>query len=262
MSNLIDQITIGSIEISVLDADPAQTGFQAELGSIAIVPSINKLFHKIGIQNTDWDLIVTKSQLPELAQDAVAQAFASSPDIQLVYNDGADSISAQLTSTGVTAGSFGASNKAVALNIDSKGRIASAAESLISMPAAQISDFNSAVESVVGFSKASIQTSDATETVLWQKVVPANKAFLVKAFVIGMDSSNQAAVFERSAAVRNSNGTVSKVGQTQSAFTEKTSGTEASNVHVDVVGSLVQVKVIGLPSAQMNWSATVQVVSL
>lgn len=262
MANLIDQITIGAVELAVLDSDPSTTGYAADTGSIAIVPSISKFFSKIGPLNTDWDQVTTKSQMNELAQDAVAAALSNTSDVQFVYNDGAGQLSAQLAPTGVTAASYGAVNKTVALAIDSKGRVTGATESAISMPAAQISDFNSAVESVVGLHKASIQTTDATETVLLSKAVPANKAFLIKAYIVCMDSSNQAAVYERSAAVRNNNGAVSKVGSTQSTFTEENSGMELANVTIDVTGSIFQVRVTGIAATTMNWSATVQVVSL
>lgn len=262
MANLIDQITIGDVVIAVLDSDPSTTSFASDMGSIAIVPSIGKLFHKIGPLSTDWDMIATKSQMNELAQDSVAAALQNSPDLQFTYNDGAGQITANLTSTGVTAGAYGTNNKALALQVDAKGRISTLSENLILMPAAQISDFGSAVESVVGFQKANIETLDAVETVLLSKVVPANKSMLVKAYIVAMDSSNQGAVYERSAAVRNNNGAVSKVGQTQSNFTEETAGTEGLQVAIEVTGSLVQVRVTGLASTTIKWHTTVQFVVL
>ncbi|NBO26839.1 MAG: hypothetical protein EBU96_08650, partial [Actinobacteria bacterium] len=52
--------------------------------------------------------------------------------------------------TGVTNGSYGSASKTVTVAVDNKGRLTSAAEQSIAIPAAQITDFTEAVQDVVG----------------------------------------------------------------------------------------------------------------
>jgi len=62
----------------------------------------------------------------ERAQDAVGGILLDSPSIDFTYNDGVPFISAALTITGVTAGSYGDSTHIPTFTVDSQGRLTAA----------------------------------------------------------------------------------------------------------------------------------------
>jgi ABC-type transporter Mla subunit MlaD len=263
MALLLDQITIGSTRISVLDSNPnLVSGYESDVGSIALVPSTAKLFFKTASLDTDWTEVATVAGIAEYAQDAVAAALTNSADIQFAYNDLSDQISATLSASGVVAGTYGNASQSVTVTVDSKGRITSMSAQPISIVASQVSDFSSAVDNVVGIYRATVQTTTNSTTTLLSYTIPSNKAVYVKAYIIGFDTANRAAVYERSAAGRNNAGAVSQVGVTQSDFTEEITGITTANATIDVSGSAIRVRITGVSGSTINWSATVQIVSI
>ena len=59
----------------------------------------------------------------EAAQDAVGTILTDSADIDFTYNDGVPSITADLTTTGVVADTYGDATNIPQITVDSKGRI-------------------------------------------------------------------------------------------------------------------------------------------
>lgn len=86
----------------------------------------------------------------ELAQDAINALLIDSTEIAKTYDDTGNQLSFALKVTGVTNGSYGSASKTVTVAVDNKGRLTSAAEQSIAIPAAQITDFTEAVQDVVG----------------------------------------------------------------------------------------------------------------
>lgn len=86
----------------------------------------------------------------ELAQDAINALLIDSTEIAKTYDDTGNQLSFALKVTGVTNGSYGSASKTVTIAVDNKGRLTSAAEQSIAIPAAQITDFTEAVQDVVG----------------------------------------------------------------------------------------------------------------
>ena len=84
----------------------------------------------------------------EQAQDAVANILLDSSNIDFTYSDGTPSITADLTNSGVTAGSYGSSlgSSYPEITVDAKGRITTAANRLIQINSSQVSNFEEAVD--------------------------------------------------------------------------------------------------------------------
>lgn len=84
----------------------------------------------------------------EAAQDAVGLILLDTADIDFTYDDATPNISALLTTTGVTASTYG-SNTGDAYSrftVDSKGRITSASQVTISLLSTAVTDFSEAVD--------------------------------------------------------------------------------------------------------------------
>ena len=160
MAVLIDQITVGDINILVLDSDPSTgPGYAAAIGSLAIVEGQSGLYQKSGVNNTDWIIASVNS---EDVQDIVGSLFIDSADIDFQYNDPANTMTAVLTTTGVTPGTYGNSSTVPSISIDSKGRITVASNSTISITSSQVSDFTEAAQDAVGNALVDSTTIDFT----------------------------------------------------------------------------------------------------
>ena len=86
----------------------------------------------------------------ERAQDAIGSIWQDTANIDVTYNDASNIISADLTLTGVAAGTYGSVTNIPQITTDNKGRITVATSIPISIPASQISDFNEAVQDAIG----------------------------------------------------------------------------------------------------------------
>jgi hypothetical protein len=89
------------------------------------------------------------SDFNEAAQDAVGGILTDTAEIDFTYNDGANTITADLKTTGVSAASYGSASQVATFTVDSKGRLSAAASTSISITASQVSDFTSAAQTVV-----------------------------------------------------------------------------------------------------------------
>jgi hypothetical protein len=122
MANLLNQITIGDIRISLLDSDPATGGgFVDEVGSLAVVTGSPGLYQKFNTGDVDWQPV---SATTEEIQDAVGSLLQDSTQIAFTYDDVGNSITASIvpqsisnseisTSAGITYGKLDLSSSIV-----------------------------------------------------------------------------------------------------------------------------------------------------
>ena len=134
--------TANKIEVSVLN-DGIDEDLQINIGNDVFDKSINTTDN---ITEGTTNLFFTN----ERAQDAVGNSLTDSSNIDLVYNDAANTISADLINTGVTAGSYGSATQVSTITVDSKGRLSSASNTTISIPSTQVNDFVEAAQDAVG----------------------------------------------------------------------------------------------------------------
>lgn len=157
---MIDQITVGDIVILVLDTDPsASPGYNAPIGSLAIVEGQAGLYQKSGSTNTDWIIASVNS---EDVEDIVGNLFIDSADIDFQYNDLANTMTGVLTTTGVTPGSYGNASTVPTFTVDNKGRLTNAGTATISITSSAITDFDEAAQDAVGNALVDSSTIDFT----------------------------------------------------------------------------------------------------
>lgn len=86
----------------------------------------------------------------ERAQDAVGNILIDSADLDFSYNDATPSATAVLTTTGVTATSYGAGALIPQFTVDAKGRITAASNVAVSIGSSAVVDFTEAAQDAVG----------------------------------------------------------------------------------------------------------------
>lgn len=105
MSSRVDSITLGELEIVILDVAPdSGAGYTAATGCLAIANSTGALYRKYNTSDTNWALI-SDSQTPidpEQVQDALAAALTNSTTINFTYNDPGNTISADVNALSLT----------------------------------------------------------------------------------------------------------------------------------------------------------------
>jgi trimeric autotransporter adhesin len=94
------------------------------------------------------------SDFTEAAQDAIAASFINSPDIVYAYTDASNQMNVDLTTTGLTAGTYGGVNAIPVITADNKGRTSA------------ITTVNTTSALLTGLSLASDADIVATDTIL------------------------------------------------------------------------------------------------
>jgi len=166
MATITGLLTVNGKQVIEVDANPASfSGTEASIGSIALFDdgSVGSLYIKTGAADTAWTQISTFTA--EDAQDAVGAILTNTANINLVYNDAGNEITADLTNTGVVANSYGSASQVATFTVDQKGRLSAAATTAISITATQVSDFNAAADARITAQKGQpngLATLDAT----------------------------------------------------------------------------------------------------
>lgn len=137
---------------SVVETAIAITASQVSNFSEAVDDRVNGLL----VAGTDITLtyndaantltIDATSASTEDIQDAIGSILVDTADIDFTYSDPTPSISAVLTTTGVSAATYGSASATPIIAVDTKGRITSASSTAISIPATQVTDFSEAVD--------------------------------------------------------------------------------------------------------------------
>jgi len=129
----------------------ADTADAHDASAISVVPTGNIASTDVqsALVELQGDINSISSNFAEDAQDAVGTILSDSADIQFSYNDVVPDISAVLTNTTVTSGSYGTASNVSTIAVDSKGRITSATDTPIAIPSTQITDFTEAAQDAV-----------------------------------------------------------------------------------------------------------------
>lgn len=154
MATITGLITVNDKQILEVDANPAAaSGTIAALGSIALFSDgvTASLYIKNGVNDVDWLPLSTVTV--EDIQDAIASALTASANITFTYNDTLNQISADLTNTGVSAGSYGIASSVPTLTVDGKGRVTAASNTAIAITASQVTDFSTAADARIAAQK-------------------------------------------------------------------------------------------------------------
>lgn len=103
----------------------------------------------------------------ERAQDAVGNALVDSASVDFTYNDAANTITAALTSTGVTANTYGSSTNVPVFAVDSQGRITSVTNTSMAPTTSMIPNFGAGVLAVLltGFTTGANAVISATDSI-------------------------------------------------------------------------------------------------
>ena len=155
-------ITPGSIGAQPLDSDLtaiaglSTNGLVAKTG--AGTAEARTLQAGAGISITNGDGVSGNPQIEstitqytdEQAQDAVGGILTDSAEIDLVYNDGANTIEANLLPTSVSAGTYGSATQVPQVTFDAKGRATGASSVGIAIPSTQVTDFVEAAQDAAG----------------------------------------------------------------------------------------------------------------
>ena len=86
----------------------------------------------------------------ERVQDAVGNALVDSANIDFTYNDPANTITADLTNTGVASGTYGSASNIPVYQVSAKGRLTSVSTVPIQITPSGILNFNEAVQDATG----------------------------------------------------------------------------------------------------------------
>lgn len=142
-SGLKSDVGLGNVD-NTSDANKPVSVDQAAADSAVQTFSTNRSNH------TGTQPASTISDFTESAQDAVGGALTDTANIDLTYDDVANTISADLADTLVAPDTYGAADRVGTFEVDQKGRLISAVDVVISIPSTQVSNFTSAAQSVVG----------------------------------------------------------------------------------------------------------------
>lgn len=118
-----------------------------ESGYVTIYPKSDKRMYGKDANGIEFSLgtISDTDALPEgaanlyftneRAQDAALGVLADSADIDFTYNDAGNSVSAVLTTSGVSAGTYGSDTQSSVVTVDTKGRVTNISQTPISFSA-------------------------------------------------------------------------------------------------------------------------------
>jgi len=138
-----------NITLSHATSGVAATSFGAA-SSIPVI-TVNNTGHITAVTNTSVSITSSGvSDFTEAAQDAVGAMVVGTGNVPLAYVDGAPALSASLSNTGVTAGTYGSTTVVGRFTVDAAGRLTAASNQTISLTSGAVSDFTEAAQDAVG----------------------------------------------------------------------------------------------------------------
>lgn len=237
------------------------------------------------------------SDFTEAAQDAVGAALTDSSTIDFIYNDTSNTITADVIESGINHGNIsglsnddhaqyallagrgsgqtlnGGANASGILTLSStsnatKGEIRFGSNATFNEAQTRLGIGTITPESIIHIEDSnvrfnyilnSITTTGAVTTTIVSLATTNNSVEYVKVFITGIRTNgvNESVSYERSFRIRNNNGTVS-INTFQSDYTSEDAALLAANVNAIVVGSNVDIRVVGVAGADILWRAVVQ----
>jgi hypothetical protein len=231
----------------------------------------------------------------EAAQDAVAGALVDSATIDFTYNDGSNTITADVIQSGLDHGSISGlsdddhsqyallagrsggqvlkGDTAASGNLTINSTANATKGKILFGSAAAIDEANSrlgvgtvspvsvidVIENNVNFGLrgTSTSTSGSVNAVV-SSITPANNSVeLIKVFVTGIDDTFSSVAYERTVKVKNVGGTVS-LATIQSDYTIEDAGLGSANCTFIVNANAVDVRVTGVNAKTITWKCVLQ----
>jgi hypothetical protein len=144
----------------------------------------------------------------ERAQDAVGTILVDSSNIDLTYNDGTPSISADLTNTTAVAGIYGDASNVGQFEVDAKGRIIDAVDVPIVVSSGSITGFDEAAQDAVG----GILVDTSTINLTYTDATPEITADIVNDSITDIHINSAAAIARSKLESTNANEVVINAG--------------------------------------------------
>jgi hypothetical protein len=232
----------------------------------------------------------------EAAQDAVGAALTDTATVDLVYNDGSNTISANVIQSGIDHGSISglgdddhtqyallagrsggqtlnggtASGENLSLSSTSnatKGKINLGANSAFDESTNRLGIGTNAPESVLHLRENNVNyniiansttTAGNVTAVVSTLSIANNSVELIKVSITGLrtNGANESVAYERTLRAKNNAGTVS-VLTVQTDYTSEDAGLGAANVSFLVTGTDIDVRVTGVSAANITWKCVI-----
>lgn len=258
MSLILDQITVGSVIVAIVDQDPRLgDGLDLVITSLAMVQGEAGIYQKTGPLPTDWTLSSVDIGALEL-EDLTNVSVGSKADGQVLFWNQSSGKWESKDYTLQEAYKQDPNGGGATITTDADdGDVIIAGSEKLKVTASGGFEMlrNDVTFNLNGYSGS---TSDDSPYQIASYSPDANSVDIVKVFISGIDSSTMDSVsYEKTVKVKNNSGSVS-LGAIQSDYTSEDESLKAAKCSFSSDGSSVSVNVIGVAGKSIDWACYLQ----